>query len=210
MKLKTILSLLIIFAMTSLLSAQSLINQGGNIIINAGSSLIIHGSFVNNLNGAVNNSGTMKVSGNWTNNQTSGSLLNGTSGEVVLNGTGSQVISGPAATFFNDLTLQNNAALGGPSDISISSNLTLSGTFLSMNNYNVVMQNGSNIIGAGSSAYIISNGSGKLKQRVAASNVTFPIGTISDYVPLILSNSGTADFFSARAFADVRTNGLTG
>lgn len=210
MKIKTILSLIIVSSFMSYISAQTLINKGANITISSGSSLVIKGDFENQLDGAVNNSGNMMVSGDWINNQTSGSLLNGTTGTVVMNGSGAQSFSGPAATFFNNLTLQNNVSLAGPADISVASNLSLAGAFLYLNNANVVMQNGSAIVGAGPASYLITGGTGKLKQYVSASNVSFPIGTISAFVPAVLNNTGTADFFGARVFADVRANGLSG
>ena len=72
------------------------------------------------------------------------------------------------------------------------------------------MQVGGEILGAGSSGYVVTNGTGKLAQYADANNKLFPIGSNTDYTPVLLNNSGTADHFRARVFQDVLSSGLTG
>ncbi|MEZ5084548.1 MAG: hypothetical protein R2750_14060 [Bacteroidales bacterium] len=86
----------------------------------------------------------------------------------------------------------------------------LSSTYFTLGNGVVVMQPGTQILGAGASGYIITNGAGFLRQWVTGSNKVFPVGTASNFTPVTLNNSGTADYYSARVFPDVRVNGLTG
>ena len=193
----------------SLLSAQYLINRGADIVISSGSSLVIKGNFENQLDGTLGNSGNVLVTGNFTNNQTSGTLLSGTTGAVRLIGTTPQNIAGTAITYFNTLDLQNNANLT-TNVISVYGNLLLSSTYFTLGSGVVVMQPGTQILGAGASGYIITNGTGFLRQWVTASNKVFPVGTSSNFTPVTLNNSGTADYYSARVFPDVRVNGLTG
>ncbi|MBN2174141.1 MAG: hypothetical protein JW731_08420 [Bacteroidales bacterium] len=188
---------------------QSLINNGADIKITSGSYLVIDGDFINQLDGSVDNSGTIMINGDWTNNQSSGALLNGTTGEVVFNGSTVQAIQGSHVTYFYDLILQNDVSLGA--NTSVHHELSLSNTYMGLGNYELLMQFGSTITGASSSGYIIASGSGHLKQNVGAGDKTFPVGTVSAFVPLTLNNTGgTADYYSARVFPDVRVNGTTG
>ena len=209
MKLKAIIILATISFISSS-NGQSLINHGADIIISSGSSIVIDGDFENQLDGTLNNSGSILITGNWINNQTSGNLLLNTSGTVSLIGSSIQNFEGTHATYFYDLDLQNNANINGPAGISVTSDLTLSNTYLSLGNNGLLMQAGAEIIGAGSSGYVITNGTGKLAQYVNANNKLFPVGSNTEYTPVLLNNSGTADHFRVRVFPDVLTNGLTG
>ena len=115
-------------------NAQYIVNQGGDITISSGSTLYIDGDFTNQLDGSIDNSGSILITGDWTNNQTSGNLLLSTSGTVSFMGSAVQGIGGSAPTYFNNLNLNNDAILNGTSSISVSSSLTLSSTFLSSSN----------------------------------------------------------------------------
>jgi hypothetical protein len=209
MKQKAILILATISFISSS-NGQSLINHGADIIISSGSSIVIDGDFENQLDGSVNNSGDILITGDWINNQSSGNLLLNTTGTVRLIGSGVQNFGGTHATYFNNLDMQNDANISGPADISVTSDLILSGTSISLGNNGLVMQVDGEILGAGSSGYVITNGSGKLTQYVNANNKLFPVGSNTDYTPVLLNNSGTADYFRVRVFPDVLTNGLTG
>ncbi|MCB0804553.1 MAG: hypothetical protein KDC05_02080 [Bacteroidales bacterium] len=208
---KSIITFLIIIALgyADLAHCQYLVNAGSDIVINSGTSLVMDASFRNESDGSMNNSGQVLISGDWINNQTSGNLLNGTSGVVEFTGSTPQDIGGSAITYFHDLDLQNDANLTANA-ISVNGNLTLSSTFLSLGNGVVVIQSSGQIVGAGPSGYIIAGGNGMLRQYVTGANKIFPVGTISSFVPVTLSNTGTADYYSVRVFPDVRTNGTTG
>ena len=124
-------------------NAQIMINNGAHIDITSGSSLVIEGDFRNEMDGSVDNSGNILISGDWINNQTSGNLLNGTSGQVVFNGSSVQSIQGTHVTYFNDLLLQNDASLDRAT--SVSSELILSNTYLALGANDLIMQFGSTI-----------------------------------------------------------------
>ena len=191
-------------------NAQYLLNNGADIIITSGSYLTIDGDFTNELDGTIDNSGNISISGDWTNNQTSGNLLLSTSGTVSFLGSSNHDIGGTAATYFNKLDLNNDATVIGPAGISVSSDFTMNNSYLTIGNHSLIMQTGASFIGAGSSGYVITNGTGKVVQFVDASDKIFPIGSSSNYAPVTLNNIGTSDFFWVRAFPDVLTNGLTG
>jgi hypothetical protein len=68
------------------------------------------------------------------------------------------------------------------------------------------------ITGNNSSRFVITNGTGVLtKQALAATAFTYPVGFSStEYNPLMIANTGTADDISTRCLQDVLDNGLTG
>jgi hypothetical protein len=189
------------------LTAQTLTNNGADLTIANGSSLLINGDF-ENINGSIDNSGDMYVTGNWTNSTLSGFLLQGTTGTVTFNGTALQHIGGTSRTAFNNLTIGSNTELQYLT--SVGGQLTLSGASLALNTNDMIMGGSASIVGATSSNYIITNGSGRLRQYVANSNIYFPIGTINSFLPVRLKNNGVFDTYSVRVFEDVLSNGTTG
>ncbi|MCF8369438.1 MAG: hypothetical protein K9G76_10385 [Bacteroidales bacterium] len=208
MKIKITIMLIVLTGCWSFLPAQYLVNRGADIVISSGSSLVIDGDFTNQLDGSMANSGTVSITGDWINDQTSGNLLIGTSGVVNMIGSGVQNITGSNPTYFYDLNLLNDASLGVST--SVSSVLTLNSTYLACGSSTLVMQFGSSIIGANSSGYVIAGGTGGLLQYVSAGNKSFPVGTISSFVPATLNNSGTADYYTVRVFPDVLSAGTSG
>ena len=55
------------------------------------------------------------------------------------------------------------------------------------------------IMGANANAFVVTNGTGTLRQRVATGSVMFPVGpTLVSYNPVMLTNSGTADSFMVK------------
>jgi len=46
--------------------------------------------------------------------------------------------------------------------------------------------------------YVVTSGAGTVQQTVGSSAVVFPIGTLTSYSPITLSNSGTSDTFAVR------------
>ena len=210
MKRKAISIFVALSIMISYVNGQSIINHGADIFISSGSAIVIDGDFENQLDGSVNNSGDILITGDWINNQTSGNLLLNTNGTVSLVGSVVQNLGGTHATYFYDLDLQNDANINGPADISVASDLVLSGTNISLGNNGLLMQSIGEILGAGSSGYVITNGTGKLTQYVNSNNKLFPIGSNTDYTPVLLNNAGTADSYGTRVFSDVLTGGLTG
>jgi hypothetical protein len=205
---KTVTLLITLMILGLYSEAQYLINQGADIRISTGTSMVIAGNFRNTLDGSITNSGNLYVSGNWTNDAVSGNLLQGTSGTVIFNGTTLQTIAGTAKTWFSRLTLQNNAALGV--ETSVSATLTLVNKSMTLGSFNLIMESSALLNGASSAGYIIASGSGKLQRQVGNSDIQFPVGTATAYVPVVLKNSGTVDNFGVSVFADVRQNGLTG
>ncbi len=97
---KTKLTVLLAVTVLShqLVFSQTLVNNGGEIIVENGTSLVIAGDFLNLDDGNILNSGTIAITGDWTNDSISGNLLQGTSGEVKFNGPSPQTILGGQVT----------------------------------------------------------------------------------------------------------------
>jgi trimeric autotransporter adhesin len=111
---KTIIQLFFIslLAPTPLFS-QVLLNQGG-INVSSGSYINIQGSYQNEGSGAMTLTGTVKLTGSWTNNGDANAITDpGTAGEVVFSGTGTtQTIGGTYTTFeFPKLTINSGAVV---------------------------------------------------------------------------------------------------
>jgi hypothetical protein len=208
-KMKKTVNLLITLTIAGFcVQAQNFVNQGADIRISSGTSLVIAGNFRNALDGSVTNSGNIRVTGNWINDAVSGNLLQGTTGTVFFTGAAVQNIAGTTKTWFSNLNLQNNAALGV--ETSVSASLTLVNKSIGLGNYNLIMEGSALINGASATGYAIAAGTGQLKRQVGNSDTPFPVGTTTAYVPVVLKNSGTLDTYGVNVFADVRQNGLTG
>ena len=191
-----------------LLPAQTLTNNGGLLTVDGGSALVVKGDFRNLDDGSILNSGDIFISGHWINNATSGNLLQGTTGNVHFDGPGSQVIGGTTRTWFNGLHLQADVILDV--ETSVSSGLLLSGASMDVNGKCLIMQSGSSLLGAGASGYIIVEDTGRLIREVGNSDVLFPVGTHTSYVPLTVRNDGATDLYGVNVFGDVLDGGTSG
>ena len=205
---KTIILITMLMAISSLLSAQLLVNNGGSITMEPTNVMVVHGDITNQLNGAMNNNGQLRLSGDWTNNAVSGNLLQGSTGTVSFDGTSTQNIDGSAKTWFNNLAVNN--AVNIQTETSVASNLGLSGGSINLGAADLKMESGATISGAGPTQYVVAGSNGRLVQEVQAADVLFPVGTATSYVPVTLNNSGNTDNFGVSVFSDVLDGGTTG
>ncbi|NOX45709.1 MAG: hypothetical protein GXO89_01875 [Chlorobi bacterium] len=187
--------------------SQVLVNNGATFSIQNGSSLVVTGN-VNNLDGGgFDNSGSIKILGDWINNNIVEMQLQGTTGEVLFAGNLTQHISG-TKTNFSNLKLSNDVELD--TEISVSSLLTLDTAFLSLGDNNLMMEMGSTISGASDIAHIKAVGNGKLFRLVDDVPISFPLGNSISYVPLSITNDGVTDIFGINVIEDVLENGTSG
>jgi hypothetical protein len=189
-------------------NAQVLVNYGSSIVIDENANIVIAGEYQNHLDGNIENSGHVYITGDWVNKANAGALLQNTSGTVTFFGDETQHISGTQKTHFNKIDLKNHVEL--ETTTSVSSALFLSSAKLNLLASDLVMYTGSVITGNSGQAYLITEGVGQLKQVVGNSEVEFPVGTISSYVPVILNNAGEIDTFGVNVFQDVLELGLSG
>ncbi len=181
-------ALLLLPALSTSLIAQhvnvdnTVINIGTGYFISTGGSMLIQNS------GAIDNSGTLKIPGNWTNN--ANGLINASPGTVELNGTTVQTIGGSVVTTFNNLTINNSNGILLAGNIIVNGTLTFtSGKITTGANY-VILGSSASIVGAGAGQYV----NGNLRRFIPATAnavVNFDIGDAVNYTPVQLTFTGT-------------------
>lgn len=143
------------------------------------------------------------VKGAFTNNGTfSGSL-----GKVTFSGTSQNI---PAATYRNlEMNGSGSKTLGG--SVSVSGTLTLTSGHIILGSNNLTLGNSSSISGGSASSFVVTNGTGTLRQQNIGAggksgNIIFPVGVnTSSYTPLTINNTGIVDLFSVGVMASVYT-----
>lgn len=82
------------------------------------------------------------------------------------------------------------------------------GAKITLNNNNLNLKGAMSLLTGSSAGYVVTNGTGSVTiENVDATRgtISLPIGTVANYNPISISNSGTADTFSARV-----SDGITG
>lgn len=183
-------------------SQNEFFNNGSVITVQNGGLIFVQGEVVNTDNlaniGFINNSGTIALSGDWTNNSAS-SALTSTVGAVELNGA-LQLITGTTSTTFNNLTLLGsnikrlniNTFVGGVSGI-----LNLTARVMDLNSNTLFVTNALPSAIIRTSGFILSETSAipgygtiqwDLKNNIG--NYEFPFGTnASTYIPFFYNIS---------------------
>jgi hypothetical protein len=122
---------------------------------------------------------------------------------VYAGNTGTQTIR-PAS--YGNLTLEGAGPKVLGQDVLVNGNLALDDARLSLGTHDVTITKGGQVLGAGASAYVVADNSGRLRQSVLSNNlpVVFPVGTATRYLPLTLRQSLTRseDVFSVRVSND--------
>lgn len=190
------------------LAGQNMTLDGSVIFITEGSSIKVKGNLEITAPVEINNSGEIRVGGNWLNNGQDGISLSGTSGKVILDGEQPQTIGGELPTIFSNLHLMQHASLDA--EISISGLLQLENAKLSLNKMDINILSNANIGGMGAAAWLVANGEGKLFREVGADEALFPVGTGDAYLPALIANTGTVDNYGVNVFPDVLTGGTLG
>lgn len=105
-------------------------------------------------------------------------------------------VASPISLNAGNLDVYGNAVLSNSAKITLNANnLSLKGKIASLS--------------GDATSYIVTNNTGKVVvENVDASrgNIVLPIGTVANYNPITLSNSGTADTFSARVETGIANN----
>lgn len=195
--------------------AQLLTNGSASITVQSGVQLTVKGDVLNAAAGTVDNSGTIDLSGDWTNN--AGNDCFGTSeGTVILNGTG-QLIGGSSYTQFNhlqltggDVTLMQDAYVGGGAMTARTGVLALNGVKLLLNGRLLGLTNADPAAITRTSGFVVSEtgpapGYGRVNWFLgdhAPAFYTVPFGNAStnDYLPLdmnlLVAGSGTSGWYT--------------
>ena len=214
MKKYLIYTLLILFS--SGLFAQGIYNNGAKIAVGTGSYLTIggvNGNYRNETNvtpATIDLSGTLKLTGNLTNNVAGADILGAVaSGSlVVLNGTTSQTLGGTTAVpfIFPNLTVNNPAGVVLTNNTQVNGSMTFTSGLVNIGNTNFTFGSSATVAGIPSTtSMIVATGTGQVQKVWSGIGAfTFPIGdnnVTAKYSPVTLNfTSGT---FAAGAVAGV-------
>ena len=138
---------------------------------------------INSGNTFVSTSGNLNLTGNFSNSGT----FTHNSGTVTFNGTSAQTMGG--FCYFNNLTLSNTAGLSLTSAETVLGNLNFATNgLITLGAYNLNLSGLATITGAGSSAYVVTNGAGYLVRDWGGTGTfVYPVGdntSNTDYTPM--------------------------
>lgn len=192
-------SLIIFFALLAMNNAalaDVVVKNGSSINISSGSSFVVSSNVTIETNAEVDNSGTVILKGNLTND---GIASLGT-GLVKFEGTAAQEIGGSANTAFGDMEIDNANGLSiatGTTATGFAVNGTLTFTSGQFDIEGVDLTYG-DVAGFDASNYIVMSGAGLVTSNVStSSSQDFPIGYSStNYNPVVIANPDVASDFT--------------
>ena len=164
--------------------------SGGSAALIVGGNLVLNGSL--GLGSSVG--GDLFLAGNWTKAVAANFYPNDRA--VEFNGSVAQTITGD--TTFDYLTLNNAAGLtlsSTTSSIIVNQKLTFTAGKITLGANNLTVSSTGTISGNDTSKYVVTNGTGQLKQTVGSAAVAFPVGSATAYNPITFTNAGTSDVY---------------
>lgn len=158
-----------------------------NLTIGTGASLSVNSGMILDIKGTSSNSGNFSAAGKTTFSGTNQMVPEGNFAAVEISGSRLKKLGGAAT---------------------ISGLLTLTSSNLSLDNYDLTITSTGSITGGKASSYIVTNGTGTLKQQGIGSGgrtgaVRYPIGSPSSYTPLLVTNAGTSDEFAVAVINNI-------
>ena len=179
-----------------------------------GSLTITNGTFDASAAGCGGGSCNFTLVGDFSNSGT----FTARTGTATMDGGVNATITSNGSIFYNLIVDRSGETIVDLGDeLQVSNTLTLTDDFLRLGANNVTIGGSGSVVGASSSAFIITNGTGYLRQQNIGSggrtgSITFPVGTSStNYNPVVIDNSGgTADRFDVKVRAEVLQDGTSG
>ena len=117
---------------------------------------------------------------------------------------------------YNNITIDGSGSKILQADINVRGVVYMNAGYVSLNDYDMVIGKSGAVNNGNSGSFILTDGTGSLVQKNIgvggrAGTVTYPIGTdVSNYTPLTISNSGTADQYSVRVCSGIYEEGTCG
>ena len=171
---------LIMLLLCNTVNAQSaFVNNGASVFSTSGATInVTGGGVLNQSSGTFDNSGTIRLDGNWTNNAGNAAFINSSPGIVVLQG-GTQSISGGSVTQFYDLVLQGTGIKMLDSiDAIVEDSLILNDRELSTDTNIMFVINTATGVITRSNGFVSSLGNGSLSRNTNSTGVyVFPVGS---------------------------------
>jgi hypothetical protein len=184
---KNIINQLLILALTAfLLLPAALFSQG--MIVTPGATCKTTGAAYITL-----------IDANLVNN---GTITTSEGSSFTMKGSTARSIGGSASTTFEDIILDNANGLILTNSETVNGTLTFINGKITLGDNNLHLGTAANVSGSGSSNYVITNGTGALRQRVMnnATDVTYPVGLDTEYLPVTVQFTvgSTADDINVR------------
>ena len=180
----------------------------GNLIVKSG-------CLLDNTDGVATDGGGFEVQGNITANGDIylASGTGTTKGILRFTGGNAQTVSGAGFIDINNLTVNktaNQVTLDNiTEEVWVYNQLTLTNRNIVLNDEFLELISPGTLSGGSSTSYIQTNGTGSFWREVTSSATSFPVGN-STYNPIVLTNTGAADYFYVRVIDDVFSDGTTG
>lgn len=132
-------------------------------------------------------------------------------GSVILKGSANQNVNMGGFTIPN-LEIDNSSNVTLTSAAKVSGVLTFTNGKVILGTNNLTIGSAGSITGAGSSKFVVTNGTGRLvKAALGNTAFQFPVGnSTTSYDAISLTNAGTSDDIGVRSFATVLSGGSTG
>lgn len=176
----------------------NLTNSGGSINMNTATGALNVTGDVANTTGLFTLSGSsggdLYVAGNLSN----GGTFTPNSRAVFFNGT-TQSVSGSfgttgASNSFDFVRINNGTNVTLGANVVVDNNITFNSGKITLSTFNLTMTGGATFTTPTSANYVVTNSTGQLKQVVAGTAISFPVGN-SAYNPITLTNGGTSDTY---------------
>jgi hypothetical protein len=189
----------ILLLFTVLASAQSAIQNNGNLYINTGANVAAFGNFTNTNTAGLVNNGTFYIKGNVSNSQASMSAGTGT---THLNGTTAQSINGTQTFKTYNLNTNNSNGFTLNNNLSVAAAHTFTTGIIATSatpNY-MVYEAGSSYSGSADNAHV----NGWVK-KIGSTNFSFPVGSAIVLRPIAISSLSASSEYNAQ-FVQPTTN----
>ena len=202
---RRVITFIFIFLVVKLGAQNTILIEAGSLVNTNGTSLIINGNLINkaNTNNAIANSGTIQLSGDFTNNATSGNLLSGSTGEVVLKGSSTQTIKGTASTYFTKLKVDNSTGVTIDIKTFVETKLTFTSGIINTSAGKEISftADAATYSGESNTAHI----NGPMK-RTGQSNFIYPVGNGTHIAQLAVEDLASSNTFTVEYNASTPVN----
>lgn len=145
------------------------------------------------LSGAASN---LNIFGNLLNNGT----ISGSTGWISFAGSTQQTMNGGT---YNKVAVNNTTGVKISAPLTVVDTLQLTNGKVQLDNNGLTIGNTGRILGNSANNYVVTNGTGSLTMNNIGTGgrtgaFVFPVGTSSDYSPVTVNNTGSADNYSVR------------
>ncbi|MCP4439955.1 MAG: T9SS type A sorting domain-containing protein [Aureispira sp.] len=186
------------------ISQGGIVVDGANFNVEAGTQVRVEGGGVTNQSGGdIDNEGNIYLDLDWVQNGGLSTYTGG--GWMWFEGTGNQSLFSAGALVVPRLRVDNGQRLVLLSPVTVSTQVDLmTNGNIELGANDLTINPGGTIVNYNAANFVVTNGTGSLKQEVAGANVVFPVGE-TIYNPATLNNAGTTDNISVRVVDQVQT-----